>query len=61
VVEFAGTRALRSPVRLRKPDGTEEPFTPDPPPEPGHDTDDALAAAGYAPDEIAALHDAGAV
>jgi crotonobetainyl-CoA:carnitine CoA-transferase CaiB-like acyl-CoA transferase len=57
----AGTRALRSPVRLRRPDGTEAPFSPGPPPALGADTDDALANAGYAPDEIAALHADGAV
>jgi crotonobetainyl-CoA:carnitine CoA-transferase CaiB-like acyl-CoA transferase len=57
----AGTRALRSPVRLRRPDGTEEPFTVGPPPGLGEHTDAALAAAGFAPDEIAALHDDGVV
>jgi crotonobetainyl-CoA:carnitine CoA-transferase CaiB-like acyl-CoA transferase len=52
---------VRSPVRLRKPDGTEDPFAPEPPPELGAHTDDALAAAGFTSDEIAALHAAGAV
>ena len=31
------------------------------PVEPGVDTDDALAAAGFTPDEIGSLHEAGAV
>jgi crotonobetainyl-CoA:carnitine CoA-transferase CaiB-like acyl-CoA transferase len=57
----AGTRVLRSPVRLRRADGTEDPFTAGPPPDLGEHTDAALAAAGFAPDEIAALHDDGAV
>jgi alpha-methylacyl-CoA racemase len=57
----AGTRALRSPVRLRAADGTEAPFAPGPPPELGEHTDDALAAAGFTTDEIATLHRAGAV
>ncbi len=57
----AGTRVVRSPVRLRKPDGTEDPFAPEPPPALGAHTDDALAAAGFTPDEIAALHADGAV
>jgi crotonobetainyl-CoA:carnitine CoA-transferase CaiB-like acyl-CoA transferase len=57
----AGTRALRSPVRLRHRDGSEEPFAAGPPPGPGEHTDAALAAAGFAPDEIAALHDDGVV
>jgi alpha-methylacyl-CoA racemase len=57
----AGTRALRSPVRLRRRDGSEEPFAAGPPPGPGEHTDAALAAAGFAPDEIAALHDDGVV
>ena len=63
VVELsgAGTRALRSPVRLRHRDGSEEPFAAGPPPGPGEHTDAALAAAGFASDEIAALHDDGVV
>jgi alpha-methylacyl-CoA racemase len=65
VVEIAGAegrpRALRTPVRLRGPDGREEPFTAGPPPGPGEHTDAALAAAGFAPDEIAALRDDGVV
>src|SRR3954453_18414409 len=60
-VDDAGTPALRTPVRLRASDGTEVPFEPGPPPAAGEHTDAALAAAGYAPDEIAALRDAGAV
>ena len=62
VVELAdGTRVLRSPVRLRRPDGSEAAFAPAPPPALGADTDDVLAAAGVDPDEIARLHADGAV
>jgi alpha-methylacyl-CoA racemase len=65
VVELVGegtsARALRSPVRLRRADGTEEPFPSTPPPAAGSNTDDALAAAGFDADEIAALHADGAV
>jgi len=57
----AGTRALRSPVRLRGADGTEAPFAAGPPPGLGEHTDTALAAAGFTPDEIAALHEDGVV
>jgi len=60
-LDDAGTRALRSPVRLRGVDGTEPSFEPGPPPELGEHTDGALAAAGFTVDEITALHRAGAV
>ena len=53
--------AIQAIGRLRTPDGTEEPFAPDPPPALGAHTDDALGAAGFSPDDIAALHADGAV
>jgi len=56
-----GTRALRSPVRLRDADGAESPFSSGPPPALGEHTDAALAAAGFTAEEIAKLHRAGAV
>ena len=56
-----GTRVLRSPVRLLDAEGHEAPFAPTAPPASGEHTDDALAAAGFGADEIAALHAAGAV
>jgi crotonobetainyl-CoA:carnitine CoA-transferase CaiB-like acyl-CoA transferase len=54
-------RALRTPVRYVEPDGTPVPFRPARPPALGEHTDAALAAAGYASDEIATLRRAGAI
>jgi alpha-methylacyl-CoA racemase len=57
----AGTRVLRTPVRLRDADGYEPPFAPTAPPASGAHTDDALAAAGFTDDEIKVLRRDGAV
>ncbi len=55
------TRVLRTPVRLRDADGEERPVHLGPPPALGEHTDTALADAGFTADEIAGLHDRGAV
>jgi crotonobetainyl-CoA:carnitine CoA-transferase CaiB-like acyl-CoA transferase len=55
------TRVLRTPVRLRDATGAERPVQLGAPPALGEHTDTALAAAGFTPDEIADLHDRGAV
>jgi crotonobetainyl-CoA:carnitine CoA-transferase CaiB-like acyl-CoA transferase len=57
----AGTRVLRSPVRLLDADGEEARFAPTPPPAIGAHTDDALAGAGFSDDEISALRRDGAI
>jgi alpha-methylacyl-CoA racemase len=53
-----GTRVLASPVQLR---GAPAPGPAAPAPAPGADTDALLAAAGYGPEEVAALRGSGAV
>lgn len=55
------TRVLRTPVRLRDASGAERPVHLGPPPALGEHTDTALADAGFTADEIAGLHDRGAV
>jgi crotonobetainyl-CoA:carnitine CoA-transferase CaiB-like acyl-CoA transferase len=55
------TKVLRTPVRLRDATGAERPVHLGPPPELGEHTDTALADAGFTADEIAGLHDRGAV
>jgi alpha-methylacyl-CoA racemase len=55
------TRVLRTPVRLHDAAGAERPVHLGPPPGLGEHTDDALAAAGFTPEEIAGFHDRGAV
>jgi crotonobetainyl-CoA:carnitine CoA-transferase CaiB-like acyl-CoA transferase len=57
----AGTRVLRTPVRLRDATGAERPVELDAPPALGEHTDSALADAGFDPNEIADFHDRGAV
>jgi crotonobetainyl-CoA:carnitine CoA-transferase CaiB-like acyl-CoA transferase len=54
-------RALRTPVRYVEPGGTPAPFHPGPAPALGEHTEEALAAAGYAGEEIASLRREGAV
>jgi crotonobetainyl-CoA:carnitine CoA-transferase CaiB-like acyl-CoA transferase len=55
------TRVLRTPVRLRDATGAERPVHLGPPPALSEHTDAALADAGFTADEIAGLHDRGAV
>jgi crotonobetainyl-CoA:carnitine CoA-transferase CaiB-like acyl-CoA transferase len=57
----AGTRVLRTPVRLRDATGAERPVQLGAPPALGEHTDAALADAGFDPNEIADFHDRGAV
>jgi crotonobetainyl-CoA:carnitine CoA-transferase CaiB-like acyl-CoA transferase len=57
----AGTRVLRTPVRLRDATGAERPVQLGAPPALGEHTDTALADAGFDPKEIADFHDRGAV
>ena len=57
----AGTRVLRTPVRLLDAEGNEAAFAPTAPPASGAHTDDALAAAGFSVDEISSLRRDGAV
>jgi crotonobetainyl-CoA:carnitine CoA-transferase CaiB-like acyl-CoA transferase len=55
------SRELRTPVRLRDATGAERPVRLGAPPALGEHTDTALADAGFTADEIAGLHDRGAV
>jgi crotonobetainyl-CoA:carnitine CoA-transferase CaiB-like acyl-CoA transferase len=55
------SRVLRTPVRLRDATGAERPVRLGAPPALGEHTDTALADAGFTADEIAGLHDRGAV
>jgi alpha-methylacyl-CoA racemase len=54
-------RALRTPVRFEEADGAQASFRPRPAPALGEHTEEALAAAGYASEEIASLRREGAV
>jgi crotonobetainyl-CoA:carnitine CoA-transferase CaiB-like acyl-CoA transferase len=56
-----GARVLGSPIRIDGAPGDVGSNARGAAPELGGDTDDALAAAGYTPDEIAQLHEEGAV
>jgi alpha-methylacyl-CoA racemase len=53
-----GTRVLANPLRLRTPDGPVPTTATTPAPELGAHTDEVLAAAGFSPEELAALRSA---
>ena len=56
VVQAGGVPVPASPVRIIAPDGTRSATATDAPSAVGQDTDDVLASAGFAADEIAALY-----